>query len=299
MTLSVLTFCYGELQAEALMNQMIALVKVLRPVMSARHASGIYYGTQTRYKYVQVHIIAKACQTGIPTCLPPPLTPMPPLLPPLLCLLPPNVCRTLEQLEWENSQQENSFWHDMMAMSYQSRSFAQHQDLDQCYLSTVKARERVMEAMAPETMREAFRRILPCPCRNRYTAITMMPQQPNLLQRLAFKCSTMLARFTAGSSSGAGAAAGEGEAGVGRGWQRSASRAASGRLASADSAGLTVPVGEEAAAAAAMAPGGIGSARFGAWGGKYGTGYNILAGVAVAAAAVGVGAVVWTRSRRA
>ena len=154
-----------------------------------------------------------------------------------------------------------------------------------------------MEALNPEAMREAFRQLLPCPCRTRYTAITMMPQPPNLVQRLAFKCSSMLARFTGGSGSGWG---GEEEAAaLGRGLQRSVSRAGSGRLvASADSAGLAVPVGEEPAAAAVMGQGGhvVGGSRD--LGRQYGTGYYVIGGVAVATAALAVGAVVWGRSRR-
>jgi hypothetical protein len=43
-----------------------------------------------------------------------------------------------------------------------------------------------MAAASPATLQAAFRRLLPCPVAQQYTAITCLPQRPGLLQRLQF-----------------------------------------------------------------------------------------------------------------
>ena len=71
----------------------------------------------------------------------------------------------------------------VMVQSYQSRKYQDVKDLDQVYEVREKARKEMRELASPETFRDALCRLLPNPCRSRYTIITMQPSQP-ILQRL-------------------------------------------------------------------------------------------------------------------
>lgn len=56
-------------------------------------------------------------------------------------------------------------------------------DLDKAWLMRKECRARVNAEATPATMHEAFRRLFPLPCRSRYVALCLLPQQP-LLARL-------------------------------------------------------------------------------------------------------------------
>ena len=58
------------------------------------------------------------------------------------------------------------------------------QDLDAVYLARTAARDEVRAAASPATLRDALRRLFPCPARARYVAVSLLPQRP-LLARLA------------------------------------------------------------------------------------------------------------------
>lgn len=203
----------------------------------------------------------------------------------LLFAAPVVCCRTLEVLEWENNLQENTFYHDIMAQGYQTRTWAETGDLDQVWARMVAARSAVLEALSQDTLHQALKRLLPCPPRNRYTAITMMPQPPGVLQRVAWAAQGLLARLTGGpAAAGAGAALAPGGA------------AAGGQLASSGS----LQHEAELAAAAAAAIGATGQSG-GAWvlAGAGQQQQRVLVGAGVAVAAVaGIAAVMLARSRK-
>lgn len=50
---------------------------------------------------------------------------------------------------------------------------------------------QVLGSLTPANLQAAARRLLPYPCRSRYTSITMVPRPPGLLQRLLFKLATL------------------------------------------------------------------------------------------------------------
>lgn len=54
--------------------------------------------------------------------------------------------------------------------------------MDTVYLQRKKAREEVIGQANPDAMRSALRRLLPYPCRSRYTAVKLIPQ-PSLTAR--------------------------------------------------------------------------------------------------------------------
>ena len=56
-------------------------------------------------------------------------------------------------------------------------------DLDKAWLMRKECRARVNAEATPATMHEAFQRLFPLPCRSRYVALCLLPQQP-LLARL-------------------------------------------------------------------------------------------------------------------
>ncbi len=47
------------------------------------------------------------------------------------------------------------------------------------------SRAQVLSEIGPSSVRDAARRCFPYPCRSRYTALSMVPRPPSLLQRLA------------------------------------------------------------------------------------------------------------------
>ena len=55
--------------------------------------------------------------------------------------------------------------------------------LDKVCSMRLEARKSVREGLSPDSMRDALKRFLPCPCTQRYTAIVLLPQG-SLLSRL-------------------------------------------------------------------------------------------------------------------
>ena len=53
----------------------------------------------------------------------------------------------------------------------------QLQDLDATYRARMGARDSLRSQCTPEAMRSALRRLLPYPCRRRYTAISLKPKR--------------------------------------------------------------------------------------------------------------------------
>eukprot|EP00877_Chromochloris_zofingiensis_P010305 jgi/Chrzof1/5528/Cz16g06130.t1 len=95
-----------------------------------------------------------------------------------------------EVIAWQNSQAENSFWHETIVTGYQSRTYAECGDVNEVYRKMIGARDKVFELADAFRVQQSLQQLLPYPCRCRYTAITMMPKLPGLLGRLAFKLSS-------------------------------------------------------------------------------------------------------------
>jgi hypothetical protein len=95
----------------------------------------------------------------------------------------------LERLSWEESQETNSFWHDVLSTAYQSRQYSESEeqaggkpgdgDLCAVHQRTVAARRSVRRRAAadPLALRRAMRALLPCPCGERYAAVAMVPKR--------------------------------------------------------------------------------------------------------------------------
>ncbi|GFR46297.1 hypothetical protein Agub_g7853, partial [Astrephomene gubernaculifera] len=82
----------------------------------------------------------------------------------------------LDRLQFEEGLAENSYWHEVIVSAYQSKSYQLlGGDLGAVYGKSMEAREKVLSACTPASMREAMRRIFPLPPTSRYTAISMLP----------------------------------------------------------------------------------------------------------------------------
>ncbi|KAK9855149.1 hypothetical protein WJX84_012364 [Apatococcus fuscideae] len=92
---------------------------------------------------------------------------------------------TLEARQHETAIQENAFWHDMAVTSYQSRLFHKGEAVDKVFNLRQEAREDVRGAVNPKAMQAAFCRLFPHPCRDRYTAITLLPRGSLITRGLA------------------------------------------------------------------------------------------------------------------
>ncbi|GIL48315.1 hypothetical protein Vafri_4598 [Volvox africanus] len=104
----------------------------------------------------------------------------------------------LERLHFEESQAENSYWHEVIVMGYQSKSYQLlGGDLAAVYGKNMEAREKVLSSCTPEALREAFCRLIPAPPTSRYTAISMLPRPPSIFHRIG----ALLAGRWLGSSS--------------------------------------------------------------------------------------------------
>ncbi|KAG2499479.1 hypothetical protein HYH03_002426 [Edaphochlamys debaryana] len=123
----------------------------------------------------------------------------------------------LERLAFENSQAENTYWHEVVVTGYQSKSYQLlGGDLGAVYARNMEAREKVLSACSPAALREAVRRLLPTPPTARYSAISMLPRPPGLLHRAG---AALAARLLGTGRSGAGSGGGAGSslAGMGMG----------------------------------------------------------------------------------
>ncbi|KAG2437776.1 hypothetical protein HYH02_011151 [Chlamydomonas schloesseri] len=91
----------------------------------------------------------------------------------------------LDRLTFENSQAENSYWHDVVVTGYQSKSYQLlGGDLSAVYAKNMEAREKVLGGCTPATLRQAMCRLYPAPPTSRYTAIAMLPRPPGLFHRI-------------------------------------------------------------------------------------------------------------------
>lgn len=51
--------------------------------------------------------------------------------------------RRTEVIAWQNSQAENSFWHETIVTGYQSRTYAECGDVNEVYRKMIGARDKV------------------------------------------------------------------------------------------------------------------------------------------------------------
>eukprot|EP01025_Chloroclados_australasicus_P009149 TRINITY_DN13521_c0_g1_i3.p1 TRINITY_DN13521_c0_g1~~TRINITY_DN13521_c0_g1_i3.p1 ORF type:complete len:1012 (-),score=156.71 TRINITY_DN13521_c0_g1_i3:256-3291(-) len=84
--------------------------------------------------------------------------------------------KEIEQRQFENSQEENAYWMDMIIGCYQSRRYNRNGELDQVYKYKMQCREQVRQEINSELLLQAYRRLFPYPCVKRYTAITLIPR---------------------------------------------------------------------------------------------------------------------------
>ncbi|KAH9623003.1 hypothetical protein KSS87_020828 [Heliosperma pusillum] len=80
----------------------------------------------------------------------------------------------IEQRAHENGLQENFYWLDRILRSYQSRVYSG--DLCASFQIQDEARLKVRQSLTPSTSKSALQRILPFPCKKKYTVVILMPQ---------------------------------------------------------------------------------------------------------------------------
>ncbi|KNA14112.1 hypothetical protein SOVF_110570 [Spinacia oleracea] len=80
----------------------------------------------------------------------------------------------IEQRAHENGLQENYYWLERIIRSYQSRVYSG--DLGSSFQIQDEARLRVRTSLTPLTSKFALQRILPFPCRKKYTVVILVPQ---------------------------------------------------------------------------------------------------------------------------
>lgn len=80
----------------------------------------------------------------------------------------------IEQRAHENGLQENYYWLDRILRSYQSRVYSG--DLGGSFQIQEEARLKVRSSLSPSTSKSALQRILPFPCRKKYTVVILVPQ---------------------------------------------------------------------------------------------------------------------------
>ena len=76
-----------------------------------------------------------------------------------------------------------SSWYDADPMHA-----VQTQDLDKAWLMRKECRAKVNAEATPEAMHAAFQRLFPMPCRSRYIALCLLPQQPLLARLVCCPC---------------------------------------------------------------------------------------------------------------
>ncbi|KAG1666686.1 hypothetical protein FOA52_013598 [Chlamydomonas sp. UWO 241] len=81
----------------------------------------------------------------------------------------------LERIQFENNQQENDYWHEVLVGGYQSRLFDACRNVQQVYERRLVARTEVLASLSTATMRASLRALLPFPCDARCTIISMVP----------------------------------------------------------------------------------------------------------------------------
>ncbi|GAX81449.1 hypothetical protein CEUSTIGMA_g8878.t1 [Chlamydomonas eustigma] len=91
--------------------------------------------------------------------------------------------KNLERLQFENELQENQYWHGVILSAYKSRTYQLLGDIGKVYDLNLLAREKVLLELSPSTLKEVMCKLFHYPCGDRYTAISMVPEQ-HLLSRL-------------------------------------------------------------------------------------------------------------------
>ncbi|XP_057968681.1 zinc protease PQQL-like isoform X2 [Malania oleifera] len=79
----------------------------------------------------------------------------------------------IEQRAHENGLQENYYWLDRILRSYQSRIY--HGDVGSSFEVQDEGRSRVRKSLTGLTAQLALKRILPYPCKKKYTSVILMP----------------------------------------------------------------------------------------------------------------------------
>ncbi|PNW71276.1 hypothetical protein CHLRE_16g647500v5 [Chlamydomonas reinhardtii] len=194
----------------------------------------------------------------------------------------------LDKLTFENSQAENSYWHDLVVTGYQSKSYQLlGGDLSAVYDKNMEAREKVLGSCTPATLRAAMCRLFPRPPTCRYTAIAMLPRPPGLFHRLG---AALAARWFGTSGSYASTAlAPPSPAAVSPGGAGAGGRKARGPAA-AEEAGRDEEEEE-------MGPGGAGRGSLFATAAAAPPGSMVAAAV-VASVALSAGVMLWAKARR-
>nr|KYP67514.1 putative zinc protease pqqL [Cajanus cajan] len=80
----------------------------------------------------------------------------------------------IEQRAHENGLQENYYWLDRILHSYQSRVYSG--DVGTSFEIQDEGRSKVRSSLTPSTAQLALKRILPFPCKNKYTVVILMPK---------------------------------------------------------------------------------------------------------------------------
>ncbi|KAH1049403.1 hypothetical protein GLYMA_08G030800v4 [Glycine max] len=80
----------------------------------------------------------------------------------------------IEQRAHENGLQENYYWLDRILHSYQSRVYSG--DVGTSFEIQDEGRSKVRSSLTPSTAQFALKRILPFPCKNKYTVVILMPK---------------------------------------------------------------------------------------------------------------------------
>ncbi|GMH03369.1 hypothetical protein Nepgr_005208 [Nepenthes gracilis] len=81
----------------------------------------------------------------------------------------------IEQRAHENGLQENCYWLDRILRSYQSRMYCG--DLGSSFEIQDEGRLKVRQSLTPTTAQSALQRILPSPCKKKYTVVILRPQR--------------------------------------------------------------------------------------------------------------------------
>ncbi|KAK7399022.1 hypothetical protein VNO78_10197 [Psophocarpus tetragonolobus] len=92
----------------------------------------------------------------------------------------------IEQRGHENGLQENYYWLDRILHSYQSRVYSG--DVGTSFEIQDEGRSTVRSSLTPSTAQLALKRILPFPCKNKYTVVILMPKaSPFKMLKSAFQ----------------------------------------------------------------------------------------------------------------
>ncbi|XP_016651991.1 PREDICTED: zinc protease PQQL-like [Prunus mume] len=94
----------------------------------------------------------------------------------------------IEQRAHENGLQENYYWLDRILHSYQSRVYSG--DVGTCFEIQEEGRSKVRQSLTPVTAQLALQKILPFPCKKKYTVVILMPRTSHFKSLRSFFQST-------------------------------------------------------------------------------------------------------------